>query len=540
MPENLENINVSKEIAPWMSSAAFNNYYTYSFVSRAAFFGMINPEYHAFMNRFVQNWLWWYDGYVPYFHNAESGIPSTRVGTALVNKIARKVVGGRVMFKNAGKDSTRNGLNETLNFISTEWAVKYGFESVVRKAARYAAAAGTALVKLNKNQKGELWPEALRFDSFLPVVGAAGELLEVKCFLRHFTNLGLTNYTEGSRFQGYYVVEYRHFDDYVRADGTVLHSVPVVEYVIHKQAGSITNGNYVSQSMAESIPFRDLPKSMRKTIGRAYPDIMFNKPMLLPFNDHLGCELIKWTDGVSNLPELPFGEGFLSQIISHLMSWDYYCAASNTDMYLGRGRVITPKYMQGARQDQSSYNSGLDSFMYTQWQTPNPEAQKPMPIQFDLRSQSWTEIRNRLIQDISIITGVNISTIAAFLQDNTAARTAREISTEENETAEYVNDQRAVIEKPLNSILKLVTLYYGHADTVVIRWSGAGLTNRYTLAEILKIGISTGFISQKKAVEMFNYDDDDAQIQEEYEAILAEINRNYPGATSTQNTTKLI
>ena len=117
---------------------------------------------------------------------------------------------------------------------------------------------------------------------------------------------------------------------------------------------------------------------------------------------------------------------------------------------------------------------------------------------------------------------MNISTIASFIQDTTAARTAREISTEENETAEYVNDKRAIIEKPLNKILQLVTKYYGFSDEVVVRWSGAGLTNRYALAEILSMAVQGGFLSQYKAVQMFNYDDDDAQVQEEYERIVAD------------------
>ena len=75
------------------------------------------------------------------------------------------------------------------------------------------------------------------------------------------------------------------------------------------------------------------------------------------------------------------------------------------------------------------------------------------------------------------------------------------------------------MEKPLNRILKLVTLYHGYTDTVVIRWSAAGLTNRFALAEIIQMGLTSGFISQYKAIQMFNVDDDTQQQQEEYERI---------------------
>ena len=516
-----ENVNVQQDVAPFVQAQAFNNYYTYSFINKSSYYAMIGPQYYAFMNRFVKNWMWWYDGYVPYFHNGEHGIPSTRIASAIVNKLAKKVVGGRIMYKNAGREEKEIKLNPTLEFISTQWAIDTDFERVIKQATQYSAAGGTALIKLNKDDKG-LWAEALRFDSFIPTVNARGEIIACKCFLKFFTNLGIQDPKEDERFQGYYVVEYRHFADYTKVDGTVIKNAPVVEYAIHRQCGSVVNGEYTSQSMVEDVAFSDLPKAMRKAIGRTYPDIRFNQPVLLPFKDSLGCELVKWSEGVGGLPDLPFGESVLSNIIAHLQAWDYYFAASNTDIYTGRARVIVPKHIAGV--NAGNYNSGLDSYMYTAWNTTNPEEQKPLPIQFELRSGEWTEIRNRLIQDIAINIGVNISTIASFLNDNTA-RTAREISTEENDTADFVNDRRAIIEKPINKILRLVTLYYGHKDRVVIRWSSAGLTNRHALAEILSMALNSSkpFISQKKAVEMFNYDDDDVQVQEEYNEIVSEM-----------------
>ena len=67
-----------------------------------------------------------------------------------------------------------------------------------------------------------------------------------------------------------------------------------------------------------------------------------------------------------------------------------------------------------------------------------------------------------LIESIAVHIGVSPATIAAFLNDS-SARTAREVSTEENETANYVADTRAIVETPINSILDSVRLYYGQA-----------------------------------------------------------------------------
>ena len=100
---------------------------------------------------------------------------------------------------------------------------------------------------------------------------------------------------------------------------------------------------------------------------------------------------------------------------------------------------------------------------------PNEEENKPLPIQYELRSSEWKEIRDTLMQNIVINTRMNISTIASFLQDSNSQKTAREISTEESETALFVDDKREIIEKPINELLKIVLRYYGYQDDVLIR-----------------------------------------------------------------------
>ena len=147
---------------------------------------------------------------------------------------------------------------------------------------------------------------------------------------------------------------------------------------------------------------------------------------------------------------------------------------------------------------------------------PNEEENKPLPIQFELRSSEWKEIRDTLMQNIAINTRMNISTIASFLQDSNSQKTAREISTEESETALFVDDKREIIEKPINELLKIVLRYYGYQDDVVIRWSQAGLSNVYTRTEMIATAVSGGFCSRYKAVQMFDQDDDEYQIAEEY------------------------
>lgn len=509
---NLQDVQFDNQFSSWQRTSAFNTYWQYSYLTRASFFANVKSEYREYMTRWVQNSLWWYDGWVPYFHSNTEGIFSTRIASALVDGAAKKVIGGRIFFKNANKEKQTAGeINQALHFISAQWAKKTRFAREIKRATTFSAAAGTALLKLNKDNDG-LWAEALRFDSFYPVVGSRGKLLEVISFLRNFCDL-----RSSENISSFYVVEHRYFGDYTRLNGEILNNVPLVEYKIKKSAGSVVNGQSYDMQSGVDIKFCNLPRAIRRDIGNAYSFIEFDKPILLPFVDHLGAVLVNWTDGVSNIPELPFGDSLLSNIMPYLQSWDYYFSAFNTDMYIGRGQVIMPGYMQKDSKGENGFYEGKAGLMFTKAPGMTSDDQKPIPVQFDLRSTSWKEIRDMLMQNIAINTRMNISTIASFLQDTTGNKTAREISTEESETALFVDDKREIIERPINEILSIVLRYYGYTDEVVIRWSQAGLSNVYTRTEMISTAVQNGFCSQYKAVQMFNQDDDEYQIQEEYD-----------------------
>ena len=517
-----------QNFAEWQSTSAFNTYWQYSYVNRSAFYANINGTYRSYMTRWVQNCLWWYDGWVPYFHNNSQGIFSTKLATALCNGAAKKVVGGRIYFKTKNKEKLEKDekgeykINPALAFIASEWSDKAGFPQEVKKAIAFSASAGFALLKLDRQSDG-LTVKALRADSFYPVIGFNGEIIDLTCFIRDFTNI--TTVGGQDHFTNYYVVEHRFFADFKRFDGSIIHNAPQVTYEIRQTTGIITNSTDYDGN-GQKIEFASLPKTIRSKIGKAFSGIQFDKPILLPFVDSLGAEIINWSDFVSAIPELPFGDSLLYNILPYLQSYDYYWSAFNTDMYLGRGRVLVDKEMQSPNaraQNSSDYNTGLDSMMFTQVRRSNGlgETMQPTPIQFDLRSQSWEQIRTMIIQNIAINTGMNLASIASFLNDTNAARTAREISTEESETALFVDDKREIIERPLNRILKTVTKYYGYTDDIVIRWSSAGMSNIYARSEMIATGLASGFISPQKAVQMFNQDLDEYQLQEEFDNIKA-------------------
>lgn len=519
----------NKEFAPWQKGAAFNAYWTYSFVSNSSFFAKIRGVFKPFMNKCVQNWLWWYDGWVPYFHDAERGIMCTGLAKAIVDRTAKKVSGSRIMYKNAFKErGNEKGteVNPALKAIA-QWADDTNFTRTVKMATRFALAAGTALVKINRDAKGQFTTEAVRFDRFLPCVDNSGKLQEVTIYL--LANIPLSSEDESKQNSVYTLEERRYYGCYTKADGkTVIHDAPICEYQVHEYTKPVNNGVTTSSEYVGRVNWKSVPSQVRKVIRDNY-GVIIDKPFLLPFTD-LGCELVTSADCVGNYPDLPFGESLLANIIPHLQEYDYYHSAMCTDMYLGRGKVLLPKGISGTGSNSSAYN-GLDETLYDQIPHTNPDEQQPIPIQFELRAAEWQVIRNTIIENIAINTGLSSTTIASFLNDN-SAKTAREISTEENETAGFVDDMRAVIEAPLNRIIDRIRLAKGLADKVVIRWSNASLQNKYTTAETLNLARQGGYISQYKAVQMFNSDDDDIQVQEEYDRIKAEEPQGYDDTDS--------
>ena len=530
MAETTQQVQFNNAFAPWQNMQAFNTYWQYSMVNRSLYYANINSEYREYMVRWVENYLWWYDGWVPYFHNADQGIFSTKLAAALVNGTARKVIGGKVYFKTKNKETPskdENGkyvINKALAFISSEWADAVNFPREMKKAIMFAAAAGTSLLKLDK-QGGTLIPKALRFDSFYPVVGFNGQIIDLTCFIRDFTNL-YSGKNGKQSFQSYYVVEHRYFGDYKDADGKIRKNIPLVEYEIRYSTGNVVSALDYAIDSAQKVNLQDIKDGLRRRICKAFSGISLNKPIPLPFHNSLGAELINWTECVSAIPELPFGDSLLANIMPYLQSYDYYWSAFNTDMYLGRGRVLLPKPMQNPKV--AAQNSGWDSMLFTTYDVAaggKDIKKEPTPIQFDLRSSSWKEIRDMIVQNIAMQTGLNLSTIASFLNDSKGTKTAREISTEESETSLFVEDKRGILERPINRILKLVTLANGFQDDVVIRWSETGLTNPYTRTEMLATAIQNKFISQQTAAQMFRQDDDEYQQAEEWDKILQDRNR---------------
>lgn len=498
-----------------VSAAMAANQKIWQQTNNASFYSMLPAPYMMFYQNWVRQWLYWYDGYVPYVHGGSMGLLSTNIGTTIVNRCADQVVGGNIMFSNKRKprlvEKTEDGktVGKALDFISDVWMDRVDGKTILKRCVKDALGGGFSLLKLNKRD-GELWLDELRADRFyIDKVGK--DIRRVVCVLSFFENAA-----DRDNGQRYVLIEERRYESV----GMFGEEIPVVEYKMYSTSVAI---QYFTGLQDNCTRWEELPKDVRKAFKETYGSAaMLNKPQALNGFKTLGVYLMLASDGVSSVPQIGLGESILANITTYMYEYDFYNTCFNTDMYLARGRVIVPKAMQGprARGPQgdvypSNQPTGLDSFIYTQYEALNNEGNKPEPIQFALRSAEWREARNILVESMATGIGLSVSTLASYISDG-SNRTAREVSAEESATTLFVENMRRRVEVPINEMLADVLRFYGYVDDVEIRWTRAGMTNQSVLVDTLVKAVQAGLISQKKAHHQFNFDDDEEQNEEDY------------------------
>jgi hypothetical protein len=242
-----------------------------------------------------------------------------------------------------------------------------------------------------------------------------------------------------------------------------------------------------------------------------------NEPQALNGFEDLGVYLFKGSSDISNVPQIGLGESILANITTFLYEYDHCNTAFNTDIYLARGRVLLPKYMQN-KGGVGNSASGFDDFIFTKTPSINPEGEKPEAVQFELRANEWKETRNFILENIASGIKISASSLASYLQGGTM-RTAREVSAEEDATTLFVENARLRYTPVINKIIAQVLRFNGFIDDVEVRWSRAGMTNQTVLVETLTKAVQGGLISPQKAHALFNYDDDEEQQLEDYKKV---------------------
>lgn len=537
MPNEIEVSNTTSDVFPRCQQAYTQGQPILNeWTNHSAFYAIYPSYYFTFANQWLRKWLAWFDGYVPGIHDGVGGILSTRLATTLCYRLAEQVYGGGLLFANSIKTKDAK---KALKFISGQWNDDADLDNQILKAFILAAAGGTAYTKTNVDSDHNIWVDSWRADQCWTDVDFKGTVIHAKFLIAKYTK---TVPNKENVSDNFYIVENRfiatakdnseykkEFEKQIKAL-TVPLALEIgksyVSYKVFRLQGYVNDFNQ-GVNLGRALNWEELPDDIKKNIRESYGTLNLNVPQRLPFLD-LGVDMFKWTAFISNLPQLPYGESVVAKIQAYLFEYDFMNSSMNTDFYLGRGRVLVPKSLQsprpqgiGGQTTTGNYNQGLDSFLFTKVDYASVEDKKPEPIQFELRSQEWINSRNNLLESIATAIGISPSTIASYLNDS-SARTAREISSEESSTALFVENRRKLFARPINDLIKRILLFYGYTDCVSVKFSKSGQTNTTLVTENTVNAYTAKLISQYQAVKNLNPDMSEEELQQEIARIDAD------------------
>ena len=469
-------------------------------VQNNAFYMLIPEPLRQYYIRFVRDFMWWYDGFVPYFHSQNSGIAPTRIAYTLLHKLADITTGSKLLLDDSGTDTGEKVKYKGEEYIPIdfmeEWAKECSLNTKVTQAVEWSYAGGDSVIKLD-NVMGNLMPKVLRKDEYWFSTDFSGRMSDITMYL--YDRIHLTK--DGQQNQ-YYVVEQRRFDE---------NNKP--QYRVNVKIGTGARPSYKDMDSnaynVSDVKIDQLPDDVRREFRSAFPKVMIGEWRDLPFKDSLGVYVLKASEKVSNMPALPFGESLLNNNVNELATYDYYKSYFSGDMFLGKGMILIPENMQ----DDSRFGGNLNQRVYHRIPYTALEDQTPISIQFDLRASDWMTTRNNILQTFAMNFGVNERTILTSIVPASEKPSAQEVTSDENSTTLFVSNKRRLIKPQIDKMFKDILNFYNVQEQYVrVKFSNLGVTNMANTLNMAVLLKQNGLGDTRTLLEMIYTDKTNREI----------------------------
>lgn len=415
----------------------------YNFRINNPFYLLAPPYYTPFYTMYLRPSLRIYDGYDPTFHNFAKGL----IPECLAQSVNKGLF--NMLFAH-GIDFV--GANEYDRVFARKWAKKMNLYSVLKKACLYSGAGGTALLAINRNGR-DLSASAYRIDTFFVDVDAMGRVEGAKIYFDLFDDM------QGENANHYGICEERYFNG---------EGIPCVRRAVYVVGGNIQSAVSSRPTNAENgIPWERLPRAIKRHIKTSYPDIMIGKEQYLPFADSLGLFLIKFTDGIPNIPNSKFGQPIGDMIKSECYQYDQLKCFEKNEVYIAKGRILLPEEMMN-KDDPAQNLDDFDDTIFQKLRTIGNDNDKPTDIQFKLRSSDIRTQKENILRDVATKLNVSASTIASFLMDGSTETVAAAILNEKTKTSSWIPTQIALITPAINEFMSKVMRYYDHEPVEIV------------------------------------------------------------------------
>lgn len=431
---------------------------------------LANPRYYHFYASYIRPRMLQYSGWMEDFHNVEYGVlPSLflqKVGRGIVNTIFSKPI-----VLNSEHANTND-------HIMSKQFKKSGLKKMIKESYALAVHGGTALIKWNKDSSNNLRADVVPMDRFFVTVDAYGDIEAVQSFIATYHE---TIGGDSKKGFEYYLCEERFFR-YAMVGG-VRKRFPFVHYTFYKTNSDIAFNT--TPSPDTNIEWTDVPGNIRSMVKNDFGNILIDSDYrilantcktlkhdnygevyqnctLLPFDDDLGCRLVKFTQNIPSFPTMPFGQPLADLLMNESYQYDQLKFFERVEVYLARARAMVDDG-QANPNDPDSRKKALDPIVFSYYDNSMSDSKdgKPIALQMELRSGNIRETKQNILNDTAFALNLSSSTIAAWLSDGNSQKTATEIEYERTKTESFINDKISIIQEPLQEFVDMYFHYYG-------------------------------------------------------------------------------
>lgn len=457
-----------------------------NFVDCSLYYTGLDVFFIDYMNRVVRPCMAYANGCADNILN--SGV-KMNVGYSIKNTAVKLVKGDKILF---------DGDDLACKALSDIWVPNVGFELFMESALDYLLMGGTTAVKLNKDVFGRITPTALRVDRYYADTDDMGNVQHIIIFnsFLYSENVGKKSHRQ------YWLIEERYYNEFL---------MPCVIYKVHLKSG-IAGKELLPSIDACGVSQDALPPNIRVMLARK--GVKLNTEQPLPFTDGLGVWIWRRTANNSCVPGLAMGDPLLYGALDIIWAVDMVFGGTLTDVILGRGKILVPKkYLQTIREDfqklgikttlgdfTDDLSDSDDSLVYIY--TEQDKDFTPQNVQFDIRSEAYRGMLEIYLRQIVTHCGFAPTSVFPFLQDQ-AAKTATEVTAEENLTRATVQSIHQTIIPAINRMLAEVLRQYGFKGKARIKLSDY-IGNKILRDQNIRDNYSTGLIPREIAVQRIN------------------------------------
>ena len=505
---------------------------TYSFNNQTSLFCALVPSYmRDYAVKYVKPCCEWVDGYVPEIHGGNSGVIATRTAGALISGMAKQVVGERPIFRSSSPSQDEG---EDLVSYCYTLSKEGNFRQAIYGAVGFAMTTGTSLIKLNVDDEGKPWWEAVRLDNCFFKTDFRGRVREATFYIN--------SYADTKTDERYYICEKRYYWTAEQAKiyynslehiytlyvpkGAV---VPMAEYAVYRCGGRMLNNVDNNKDKGVPVPWGQLPKWLRKDLARDYGILDIDVPKFLPFTN-IGVEICKDGEIDLSIPTAQcFGKSKILDVQSDLINYEFANAYRLRDAYLGKGTLYLPKSMSmGDLTERPVAVASGGNMLSAMPESPvelmkgvDPEGQQAIVKQFNLRVAEWQKMMDDSLKAIATKWGTTPKALSSYLSQGEAQQTATQIDSEDDMSIAFINQERSYFVEPFNRLLKTTLELCGKPCGVELTFGNPSLVNKDRLLARTEKEYAMGLIDIEEAVRQTNPDLEEDALRAKIDKALA-------------------